>query len=174
MRLIMYKLIKTTLEDENKILTIYKAASVFLAQQGINQWQNNYPNAESFNDDILRNISYKLVNENNEILAVASLDTAIDPNYAKIYEGHWLKNNAYATIHRIAVNQEIGQKGLGYITFQKLIERARQLDFKEVRIDTHPNNKIMQHLITKIGFEYRGIILVKDGSQRLAYQLFLE
>ena len=39
-----------------------------------------------------------------------------------------------------------------------------------LRIDTHENNKIMQHIILKNGFTRCGIIHVTDGSPRIAYE----
>ena len=39
-----------------------------------------------------------------------------------------------------------------------------------IRIDTHRDNKIMQHNILKHGFTYCGIIYLLSGDERLAYQ----
>ena len=39
-----------------------------------------------------------------------------------------------------------------------------------LRIDTHADNHIMQHLILKNGFEQCGIIHIADGSERIAYE----
>ena len=39
-----------------------------------------------------------------------------------------------------------------------------------IRIDTHRDNKIMQHNLAKYGFEYCGIIHIASGAERLAYQ----
>ena len=39
-----------------------------------------------------------------------------------------------------------------------------------LRIDTHNDNKIMQHVIEKNGFKRCGIIHVNDGSERIAYE----
>jgi RimJ/RimL family protein N-acetyltransferase len=39
-----------------------------------------------------------------------------------------------------------------------------------IRIDTHRDNAIMQHLLEKNGFVKCGIIYVEDGSPRIAYQ----
>ena len=41
---------------------------------------------------------------------------------------------------------------------------------QHLRIDTHENNKVMQHLILKNGFEKCGIIYVDDGSPRVAFE----
>jgi hypothetical protein len=42
-----------------------------------------------------------------------------------------------------------------------------------IRIDTHRDNKIMQHNILKEGFSYCGIIYLESGDERLAYQKIL-
>ena len=39
-----------------------------------------------------------------------------------------------------------------------------------IRIDTHRDNKIMQHNLLKYGFTYCGIIYLANGDERLAYQ----
>ena len=39
-----------------------------------------------------------------------------------------------------------------------------------LKIDTHRDNRIMQHLLDKNGFTYCGIIYTDDGSERMAYQ----
>ena len=40
-----------------------------------------------------------------------------------------------------------------------------------LRVDTHEDNKPMQHLAQKYGFSRRGIIYVEDGTPRIAYDL---
>jgi RimJ/RimL family protein N-acetyltransferase len=42
-----------------------------------------------------------------------------------------------------------------------------------IRIDTHRDNHIMQHVIQKHGFTYCGIIYLLSGDERLAYQKML-
>lgn len=39
-----------------------------------------------------------------------------------------------------------------------------------MRIDTHADNHIMQHVIEKAGFQRCGIIFTDDGTPRIAYQ----
>ncbi|MBP5619849.1 MAG: N-acetyltransferase, partial [Bacteroidaceae bacterium] len=45
---------------------------------------------------------------------------------------------------------------------------------RNIRIDTHRDNSIMQHNIGKHGFAYCGIILLANGDERLAYQKIIE
>jgi len=40
----------------------------------------------------------------------------------------------------------------------------------EIRIDTHHDNKTMQHVVMKHGFRRCGIIYLANGDPRIAYQ----
>ena len=53
--------------------------------------------------------------------------------------------------------------------FSTIIDYATSR-FAHLRIDTHRDNRIMQHLIEKHGFTYCGIIWLEDGTERLAYE----
>ncbi|MDR1568414.1 MAG: GNAT family N-acetyltransferase [Streptococcaceae bacterium] len=161
-----------SLNDWQEVFTILTTAVAFLAEQGINQWQNNYPNQATVFQDIQKQVSYQLVDE-NKILAVAVLNTEAEANYRKIESGTWQNNGKYATIHRFAVNQAYQGRGIGKSMFQALIQQAQQLGFNDLRVDTHPDNLVMQQLILKNGFTYRGIVYMSDNSQRLAYQRLL-
>ena len=45
---------KSTKSDVSKIMEIVKQAQEYFKSQGIDQWQNNYPNDEVINNDILK------------------------------------------------------------------------------------------------------------------------
>lgn len=48
------KLRKAVLTDEEAVLALYREAQAFLAAQGIDQWQDGYPNRETFLADVGR------------------------------------------------------------------------------------------------------------------------
>ena len=90
-----------------------------------------------------------------------------DSTYLKIYEGKWLnEDNNYYVIHRISSKP----KGKGIM---KEILKFCFSKTKNIRIDTHRDNKIMRHILEKEGFKYCGIIYLEDGAERLAYQKIL-
>lgn len=96
--------------DINKIMIIIKQAQEYLKQEGIDQWQNNYPNPEIIKNDIENKIGYVLVYNENIIGSVAvSFDGEKTYDYI---EGNWLSNNDYAVVHRIAISSEY--KGQGF------------------------------------------------------------
>ena len=88
----------------------------------------------------------------------------IELNRCYIENGNWLNDNDYLTIHRIASNNKKEH------IFHTVIEYLKKKK-KDIRIDTHKDNKRMKHLIEKERFKYCGIIYVRDGTARDAYQL---
>ena len=69
------------------------------------------------------------------------------------------------TQYAVAVAKEAAGRGVAQTFLQGLIEGEKGPDF---RCDTHPDNKVMQHLLEKLGFHYCGKVPI-DGV-RLAYQ----
>ncbi|SCU80029.1 LADA_0B04654g1_1 [Lachancea dasiensis] len=164
-----------TIKDIDDILNIFKSAVALLKGQGIDQWQNGYPNKEQAVIDIQKGLSYVLIYE-GEVAAVGTITTETDPSYTAI-EGSWIENDSpvYASLHRIAVSNKFRGKRLGQLMLASLVEKCRELSLNDVRVDTHTDNKAMQALVYKRGFEYRGIIPKYGGtSSRLAYQLLID
>ena len=87
-----------------------------------------------------------VIEEAGNIGGVFAFILGEDPTYQQI-EGFWLNDQPYGTIHRIAGNGKV--KGV----FNKALAFCEQLE-PNIRIDTHQNNKRMQHLIEKNGFTY--------------------
>lgn len=89
-----------------------------------------------------------------------------DPTYKQI-DGSWLNDEPYVTIHRLAGD------GQTHGLFQCAANYAKTVS-RNVRLDTHADNLIMQSLIQKYDFTPCGTIRVADGSPRLAYHLSLQ
>jgi hypothetical protein len=76
----------------------------------------------------------------------------------------------YATIHRVCVvNNGVG-KGYGKI-FMTFAEDEVKKTFRSIRIDTHPDNKIMQSMVESLNYSYCGTVMYE--SLRLAYEKLL-
>lgn len=155
---------KTTTEDISTLQDIFTRARLFMISTGnTNQWAHDYPSEQMLTEDIINNNSYVII-KNNTIVGTFVLAGGNDPTYSKIYQGAWKNHNPYATIHRIASNGTT--KGI----FTAALNYALQ-QYNTIRIDTHRDNKVMQHCLEKNGFEYCGIIHCWNGDERLAYQL---
>ncbi|NRT72325.1 GNAT family N-acetyltransferase [Clostridium beijerinckii] len=158
--------------DINDIMNIIKQAQSYFKEQGINQWQNNYPNPETIGNDIANKHSYILLKDNN-ILATAAVSFDGEKTYDSIYEGEWITNSQYAVIHRIAVDNTY--KGLGLSS--KIIRNVEELCLSKgvhsIKVDTHEENISMQKLLKKNKFQYCGIIYLEDGNKRIAFERIL-
>ncbi|RBP44957.1 GNAT family N-acetyltransferase [Garciella nitratireducens] len=159
-------------KDIADIMKIIMQAQNYLKKQGIDQWQNGYPNEETIKMDILRKNAYVLVQENIIIGTVAVLFEK-EENYEKIYEGDWMGKGEYATIHRLAIESK--HKGLGFssIMIRQIERMAFKKGMKSIRVDTHRQNLSMQRLLEKEKFTYCGIIYLKDGDERMAFEKIL-
>ena len=96
------------------------------------------------------------------IVAYFALLPSPEPTYDYI-DGAWLTDEPYGVIHRMASYPE------AHGIFSTIINYAASR-YSHLRIDTHRDNHIMQHLIEKHGFTYCGIIWLEDGTERLAYE----
>ena len=97
-----------------------------------------------------------------QIVAYFALLPSPEPTYDYI-EGAWLTDEPYGVIHRIASYPDV------HGVFSAIIDFAADR-YPHLRIDTHRDNRIMEHVITAAGFTYCGIIWLPDGTDRLAYE----
>ena len=148
--------------DLPRILEIYARARQFMAQTGNpNQWGKTNPPREVLEADIARQQLYVVCRE-EAICGVFFFSLEADPTYRVIEDGSWLSDSVYGTIHRIASD---GSGGVFGLCLAWCLERCRHL-----RIDTHQDNLVMQHVLQKYGFSRRGIIYIADGTPRIAYE----
>lgn len=150
-------------EDIKFIMPIYEAAKKKMRADGnLHQWSDKYPDEETLLNDIARGELY-IAHDCGEIYGVFMLSYSGEDTYKEI-QGAWLNDEPYAVIHRIA------SFGKG----KNLLEEAIDFAFEKtnsIRIDTHEDNNIMRTLLKKLGFFYAGIIHLKNGDERRAYQL---
>ena len=119
------------IEDLNEIMEIVKDAKAFLKSQGVDQWQGDYPTSEVFIKDISNNNLY--VYEEEIIKGFIAIIKGIDVTYNKIYEGAWLSDSEYVTIHRIAVKKEARNKNIATSLIDYTEHLATKDNIKSIR-----------------------------------------
>ena len=97
------------INDVDKIMEIIEEARLDLKTLTKCQWQFGYPNRDSFLKDISLNQLY--VGCEEDVVMVAALVQGVEPTYNQIYNGKWLQNEEYLTIHRIAVSKKCCHRG---------------------------------------------------------------
>lgn len=148
------------IEDLSEILKVFKIAREFMKATGNpHQWGENYPDKKILEEDISLKRLF-VFEEKNEILGAFVYFCGIEPTYIKI-DGSWRDNSPYGVIHRVANSGKI--KGM----VGKIVEFTNN---PHLRIDTHKDNSVMQHVLEKNGFYPCGIIHLADGQERIGYE----
>ena len=148
--------------DLPRVLSIYADARRRMRESGNpHQWGDRHPSDDMVKEDIAAGQCY-LVMQNGKIAGVFYFAVGEDPTYREIFDGAWPDENPYGVIHRIAAAP--GAHGVLAAATAFSLEQIG-----EVRIDTHSDNRIMQHALEKQGFAYCGTIYVADGTPRMAY-----
>ena len=166
---------RTQLQDLTAIMKIIDDAKELLKKNGSPQWQNGYPDQETFTQDIVMQTNWILIND-NKVVATATLQLTPEPTYRNITQGQWQQpDEPYATIHRVAISSNYRGQGLSKLLFSNLLTVGQMQGIKNFRVDTHRSNKAMQHIAENFNFKKRGIIKVNDQNnpERLAYELNL-
>ena len=160
---------KATTKDIDKIMQIFSAARKRIAELGINQWQDGYPHEEVVREDIALSRSY--VGEvDGKVAATIMIMTENEPTYDVIYNGKWAVDGEYLTIHRIALDGALCGTGAARKLMAFAEQEAINRKMKSIRVDTHEGNVPMRRNLEKNGYVYCGIIHLKNGDERVAYQ----
>lgn len=154
-------------QDLEEIQSIYAIARSYMAANGNpTQWAGGYPSREILERDIEASQLF-VCTEQDAIHGVFAFAVGPEETYAQLENGAWPNDEPYGTIHRIAGDGQV--KGI----FRECLQFCRGR-IANLRIDTHEDNRIMQHLIEANGFWKCGIIHVRDNTPRLAYALAMQ
>ncbi len=151
-----------TTEEIPLLQDIFDSARAFMRRSGnLTQWEGGYPSDAQLIQDI-ESDALQVCMENGAPCGVFAL-CGHEPTYDVIEGGAWPDDAPYLTVHRLAV----AGRGHGIGSFCLQYAKDKGLN---VRADTHRDNIPMQKLLLKNGFVYCGIIHLKNGDERLAYQ----
>ncbi|MDF7626885.1 GNAT family N-acetyltransferase [Lactobacillaceae bacterium L1_55_11] len=164
--------------DLESIASILKSAKGYLREQGLDQWQGDYPNQDTVQADMDHHQAYVLMVD-DAVAGYAAAFEGEDPLYSEMAAGSWLVDgHDYASIHRFALSDAFRGQRLAPRFMTALISYFYAQGARDFRIDTHPGNMPMQKVITNNGFEKRGSINMAEGdgisTERWAYQLIIK
>ena len=139
-----------------------EARKTMRASGNMHQWTDGYPQLDVIEADIERQGGFVVV-EGGRVVAYFAMLPSPEPSYVTI-NGTWTDDTKpYHVVHRIGALPKV------HGIFNSVMDYCFAHD-TNIRIDTHRDNHIMQHLIASNGFNYCGIVTLSNGTQRLAYQ----
>lgn len=128
------------------------------------------PLPENITSDIRNGYACVLCNE-GVIIAYGAVSFDGEPAYEAI-EGKWLSEQPYVVVHRLAVADEMKQKGIATLFMQKVEEFSRGKGIHSFKVDTNFDNFYMHKMLERLGFVYCGEIIYGRGV-RMAYEKLL-
>ena len=145
------------------MLVMEAAKGIMRASGNTHQWADGYPSEDAITTDMEKKGGF-VIEDANKVVGYFAFLASPEPTYAQIYEGQWVDDvQSYHVVHRIASYPDV------HGIFSTIMGFCFSRD-TNIRIDTHRDNKIMQHNLLKHNFTYCGIIYLLSGDERLAYQ----
>ena len=153
-----------TRTDMPMIMQVMESAKKIMQVSGnLHQWGAGYPSEAIIAADMEKGGAY-VIEDDGRLVGYFAFLPSPDPTYYHIYEGQWTDDTLpYHVVHRIASTPE------AHGIFSSMMDYCTTHE-RNLRVDTHRDNTIMQHNLLKHGFRYCGIIHLANGDERLAYQ----
>lgn len=148
------------IDDVPYIMEIIKKVIPRMHAAGNYQWDEYYPTDATFKKDI-----------KNDTLYVYEADGIIkgcivaDENHAFAYDDiPWaLARMDCLSLHRLAVDPQFQGQGIAQKILEGIIDIGLEKSYLGIHTDTSQENKPMQQLFGKLGFDYKGHLNL-DGN----------
>ena len=154
---------KAEISDLENIMLMYKSCVAGMVENGIDQWDETYPNDEIIIEDL--NVGTYYVAEMNEtIIGGINIDKNQDDTYLSL---DWKdKSDSFLVVHRLGVKEEFWNKKIGkdlmLFTEKLVIERG----LKSIRLDTYSGNPKAMEFYRRLGYAELGSIDLKADKEK--------
>jgi ribosomal protein S18 acetylase RimI-like enzyme len=158
--MIIRKANKTDLEN---IMKMYKSCVTGMVKNGIDQWDDAYPNTEIISEDL--NVgTYYVAEMEGAIIGGVNIDKNQDKTYLDI---NWEdKSDSFLVVHRLGVKEEFWNKKIGkdlmLFTEKLVIEKG----MKSIRLDTYSGNPKAMEFYRRLGYRELGTIDLKPNKDK--------
>jgi len=156
--------------DTDRIWQIILQAKEQMRRLNSHQWSDGYPAVENITNDINKGYGYVLCDADT-VIAYGAVVFDGEPVYGKI-QGNWLSDLPYVVLHRLAVAEEVKNRGVATSYMKEVMKLGKQKGVGSFRVDTNFDNHYMHKMLTTLEFTYCGEVFY-DKGQRMAYEIVL-
>lgn len=142
------------LSDLESIMTIVKSVCHEMRLTGNDQWDEDYPQATDFMSDIEKRELYVTAID-KRIIGFICINYLEPEEYQN---AKWAIDEKPMVIHRMAVNPECRNQGIGMMLMGFAEELAQTKGVSYLRSDTYTLNPIMNALFRKLKYRFAGEI----------------
>lgn len=162
------------MEEIDAIIALTKSCGKHLRDQGIDQWDEHYPDRASIENDLKTNTLFAYRNPSNEILGIVVLNHSQDEEYNQI---KWLTSDEQRQIvvHRLAVSPNHQGQGIARSIMDFAEQYAREHNYDSIRLDTFSQNPRNQRFYSNRGYTNLGPVFLKYKKDHpyFCYELLL-
>ena len=158
--MIIRKANKTDLEN---IMKMYKSCVTGMLENGIDQWDDTYPNTDVISEDL--NVgTYYVAEIDGTIIGGVNIDQNQDNTYLTL---DWEdKSDSFLVVHRLGVKEKFWNKKIGkelmLFTEKLVIEKG----MKSIRLDTYSGNPKAMEFYIRLGYSELGTIDLKPDKNK--------
>jgi GNAT superfamily N-acetyltransferase len=154
---------KAEISDLENIMKMYNSCVGGMLKNGIDQWDESYPNTEIISDD-LKLGSYFVAELNGKIVGGVNIDQQQDPTYLNI---NWKDNsNQFLVVHRLGVQEENWGDGIGKALMMFSEELVKEQGLSSIRLDTYSENPKAMEFYLRLGYNELGTIDLKPNKKK--------
>jgi ribosomal protein S18 acetylase RimI-like enzyme len=152
---------KAEISDLENIMLMYKSCVAGMIANGIDQWDESYPNAEVIMEDLIAQTYFAAI-ENEIIIAGINIDQNQDDTYLAL---DWKdKKNQFLVVHRLAVKVEFWNDGIGKSLMLFTENLVTEKGLNSIRLDTYSGNPKAMEFYRRLGYRELGTINLKPNK----------
>lgn len=142
---------KGVMEDLDEIFNFVNASISKMISEEIYQWDEIYPTRQDFEEDIKKQeLSVGVEKVSGKICCIYVINSEYDEAYNTASWNY--KGENFRILHRIVVNPEFQNRGVGKKTMIHLMENLKASGVEALRLDVFSENPYSQKLYKNLGF----------------------
>lgn len=161
------------INEAETIVKILARCGKHLREQGIDQWDENYPNLDQIKIDIQTETCFISI-ENDTILGCVVLNEIQDEEYFQL---NWLtKNDAkHLMVHRLGVDPKFQGRGVARALMDFSESFAKKNNYDSIRLDTFSQNPRNQRFYLNRNYTEVGKVFLpyKKNHPYYCYEMIL-
>ena len=149
-----------TIDDLDALVALYGAATQDMLRQGIDQWDEYYPDREILTEDV-ESGDMTLGLLDGEPACAWVVNREYEPEYVS---GAWEHTGGdFCVLHRLCVNPELQGRGLARQAMARMEKNALDKGFDSVRLDVFSQNLHAQRVYERLGYKRTGEVRFRKG-----------
>ena len=152
---------KANKSDLDNIMLMYKSCVKGMLENGIDQWDETYPNAGVIMEDLIAQ-TYYVAEIESTIIGGINIDQNQDKTYLDI---DWSDtSNQFLVVHRLGVKEEFWDKKIGKDLMLFTEKLVTEKELKSIRLDTYSGNPKAMEFYRRLGYRELGTINLKPNK----------